>query len=520
MKAHLIGGGIASLAAATYLIKDGGLLGANITIHEAGESFGGAFDAGGDAEGGYFMRGGRMFEEKYLCLYELLSFIPSAVDPAKSVREEIEEFYETSGWYDEARLVGERGTVIDAAQFGLSARHRLDLLTMAIMPESRFEMRAIGDCFEASFFETNFWFMFATIFAFTPAHGAMEMRRYLHRFFHLLPAMANMSLVQRTRYNQYESIVKPICAWLSRQGVNMLSGSKVTDIAFSFGDGRITAVGITAERASGTKEINIGAADLVFLTNGSMVADASCGSMTRSPELITSKRDGSFSLWEKLAAGRHDFGRPEAFTCDVKRSAWESFTITSRKPLLFEKLEALSRRRAGRGGLMTLVKSNWLITVALLHPPHFIGQPEGISLAWGFGLFPEKAGNFIRKPMRLCTGAEVLEEVLRHLCFDDDIARITAGATCIPCLMPYAGSVFMPRKSDDRPQVVPKGSTNFAFIGQFCELSDDVVFTTEYSVRSGRVAVATLLGLEQPPSVYKGVHDLKVIRNSFSVLFS
>lgn len=520
MKAHLIGGGIASLAAAAYLIKDGGMPGSNITIHEAGETFGGALDAGGDAEGGYFMRGGRMFEEKYLCLYELLSFIPSAVDASKSVREDIAEFYETSGWYDEARLVGEHGAVIDAAQFGLSARHRLDLAIMAIMPEAHFEMKAIGDYFEPSFFETNFWFMFATIFAFTPAHSAMEMRRYLHRFLHLLPAMANMSLVQRTRYNQYESIVKPICAWLSRQGVNMLSGSSVTDIAFSFADGRITAAGVTVEQASGTKEISIGAGDLVFLTNGSMVADASRGSMTRPPELITSKRDQSFSLWEKLAAGRHDFGRPEAFTCDVKRSAWESFTITARDPLLFGKLEALSGRKAGRGGLMTLVKSNWLITMALLHPPHFIGQPESISVAWGFGLFPEKEGNFIRKPMRLCTGAEVLEEVLRHLGFDEDIARITAGVTCIPCLMPYAGSVFMPRKSGDRPQVVPKGSTNFAFIGQFCELADDVVFTTEYSVRSARVAVATLLGLEQPPPVYKGEHDLKVIRESLPVLFS
>ena len=78
----------------------------------------------------------------------------------------------------------------------------------------------------------------------------------------------------------------------------------------------------------------------------------------------------------------------------------------------------------------------------------------------------------------------------------------------------------MVRKQGDRPQVVPEGSTNLAFIGQFCELPDDVVFTTEYSVRSARVAVATLLGLQQPPPVYKGEHDLKVIRDSLSVLVS
>ena len=520
MKAHLVGGGIASLAAAASLIKEGGLLGSNITIYEAGETFGGALDAEGDAADGYFMRGGRMFEEEYLCLHELMSFIPSASDPGKSIGEDLANFYETSGWYDQARLVGERGTVIDATQFGLSARNRLDLAAMATMPEAHFAMRAISDCFEASFFKTNFWLMFATIFAFTPAHSAMEMRRYLHRFFHLLPAMADMSLVQRTRYNQYEAIVKPICGWLSRLGVNMLSGSKVSDIVLAFTSGGVTATGIQVEQVSRTLEIEVAPGDLVFLTNGSMVADSSRGSMTRAPELITSKKDGSFALWEKLARGRDDFGRPEVFTSDVSISAWESFTITARDPLLFEKMEALSARKAGRGGLMTLVNSSWLITLALLHPPHFIEQPKGVSVAWGFGLFPENTGDFVRKPMRLCTGAEVLEEVLRHLGFDHDMGRIQAGATCIPCLMPYAGSVFMPRKAGDRPRVVPEGSTNFAFIGQFCELPDDVVFTTEYSVRSARVAVATLLGLSQPPPVYKGEHDLKVIGKSFSVLFS
>lgn len=520
MRAHLIGGGIASLAAAVSLIKEGGLLGSNITIYEAGEAFGGALDAEGDASGGYFMRGGRMFEEKYLCLYELLSFIPSASDPARSISEDIADFYETSGWYDKARLVGNRGIVIDATRFGLNTRHRLDLAAMAAMPEAHLAMKAIGDCFEASFFKTNFWFMFATIFAFTSAHSAMEMRRYMHRFFHLLPSMADMSLVQRTRYNQYEAIVKPICDWLSRLGVSMLPGSKVIDIELSFTPGKITATSIQVEQRSRTFDVKVAPGDLVFLTNGSMVADSCRGSMTQAPELIMSKRDGSFALWEKLARGRHDFGRPEVFTADVGRSAWESFTIAAREPLLFEKIESLSGRSAGRGGLMTLVNSNWLVTLALLHPPHFIGQPESISLAWGFGLFPETAGNFVRKPMRMCTGAEVLEEVLRHLGFDDDRKRILAAATCVPCLMPYAGSVFMPRKAGDRPQVVPEGSTNFAFIGQFCELPDDVVFTTEYSVRSARVAVSTLLGLSQPPPVYKGERDLKVIRESISALFS
>lgn len=358
MKAYLAGGGIASLAAAAHLIKDGGLLGSNISIYEAGEAFGGALDASGDPEAGYFMRGGRMFEEKYLCLNELLSFIPSATDPHISVSEDIASFYKTSGWYDRARLVGEHGSIIDASKFGLSARDRLDLTMLATMPEPHFDMKAIGDCFEAGFFRTNFWFMFATIFAFTPAHSAMEMQCYLHRFFHLLPTMADMSAVRRTRYNQYEALVKPICKWLLQMGVNFQSGSRVTDIGLSFADDGFTATRMQVEKPSGPTEIKIDSDDIVFLTNGSMVADASRGSMNSAPELITSKRDGSFALWEKLAQLRPDFGRPDAFTCDVKRSAWESFTVTARDPLLFDRLEALSGRKAGRGGLMTLVESN------------------------------------------------------------------------------------------------------------------------------------------------------------------
>lgn len=520
MKAHLIGGGIASLSAAVYLIKDGGLTGADITIYEAADTFGGALDAGGNPENGYFMRGGRMFEEKYLCLYELLSFIPSATDASKSIAEDISSFYQTSGWKDKARLVGDRGTIIDATRFGLSIRDKLDLAAIAALPESYFEMKAIADCFEPTFFKTNFWFMFATIFAFTPVHSAIEMRRYLHRFFHLLPAMADMSLVQRTRYNQHESIIRPIIDWLSRRGVDLLPRSKVTDIAFSFAQGGMTATSIEVEQGERTFEIQLNPDDLVFLTNGSMVADSACGSMVQAPELITTKKDGSFDLWEKLAARSHECGRPEVFLSDVRKSAWESFTITARAPSLFERLEALSCQPAGRGGLLTLVESSWLITLALLHPPHFIAQPGNVSLAWGFGLFPDRVGDFVRKPMQLCTGAEVLEELVSHLGFGDDLARIIPSSTCIPCYMPYAGSVFMPRRIGDRPDVIPRGSTNFAFIGQFCEIPEDVVFTTEYSVRSAKLAVATLLGLGMPPPVYKGEHDLKAIRETLSALFS
>jgi oleate hydratase len=86
-------------------------------------------------------------------------------------------------------------------------------------------------------------------------------------------------------------------------------------------------------------------------------------------------------------------------------------------------------------------------------------------------------------------------------------------------MMPFITSQFLCRAKGDRPQVVPKGSKNLAFIGQFCELPDDVVFTVEYSIRSAQTAVYSLLSLRRtPPPVYKGEHDLRVLLRAFLTL--
>ena len=75
---YLVGGGIASLAAAAFFIRDGDILGHNITIIEESAKIGGSLDAAGRApEDGYVMRGGRMLESKYLCTYDLFSSIPT-----------------------------------------------------------------------------------------------------------------------------------------------------------------------------------------------------------------------------------------------------------------------------------------------------------------------------------------------------------------------------------------------------------------------------------------------------------
>ena len=234
--------------------------------------------------------------------------------------------------------------------------------------------------------------------------------------------------------------------------------------------------------------------------------------MQSPPRPETNGTRNSWTLWKSLAPDRNEFGRPEAFTDHIDHSRWVSFTITCSDAVFASLMEDFSGREAGRGGLITFKRSNWLLTIVSFHQPNLIGQPEGAFVCWGYGIYPGKAGNFVRKPMIDCTGAEILQEVLVHLGFDSQADVIIRSSICIPCLLPFVGSVCLTRKKADRPLVVPKGSTNFAFIGQFCEQPDDVIFTMEYSVRSAWTAVHTLLKTDRkPPPVYKGHYNPRVL---------
>jgi oleate hydratase len=154
-----------------------------------------------------------------------------------------------------------------------------------------------------------------------------------------------------------------------------------------------------------------------------------------------------------------------------------------------------SGNEPGTGGLVTFKDSNWLMSIVLAFQPHFPNQPAGVQVFWGYALFPDRVGDFVPKPMAECSGAEILKELCGHLRFDPETV---AQANCIPCRMPYLTSMFMPRVRGDRPLPVPAGSKNFAFISQFVEIPDDVVFTVEYSVRAAQMAVYQLLGIARP----------------------
>jgi oleate hydratase len=516
-KAYLVGSGIASLSAAAFLIRDGGFAGPDIVILEEQEREGGSLDAAGSPETGYTMRGGRMFEIHFDCTYDLLASIPSLDDPAKSVTEDTFAFHEDFAWDDHARLVDADGKVIDAHSMGFSERDRLELVKCVATPERALDGKRITDCFSPEFFTTSFWWMWCTTFAFEPWHSAIEFRRYLNRFVHLFKTFDTMSGIYRTKYNQYDSIVRPLMAWLTEAGVRVQLGTRVTDLTLADGDA-LTVQAITLEHRGQTRQVTLDPEDLVLVTNGSMTANSTTGSTSAAPVLDTSGSSGSWQLWHTLAAKRPGLGNPAAFDSSIADSTWESFTVTTQDPTFFALMEEFSGSEAGKGGLITFKDSSWLLTIVLNHQPHFREQPAGTFVWWGYALFPGKDGDYVKKPMSACTGQEILDEVLRHLGFAER-PQILDNSIVIPAIMPYITSQFLVRRHGDRPDVVPAGSTNLAFIGQYAEVPDDVVFTVEYSVRTAQTAVATLLHLgNQPKPVYKGQYDPKVLVDALHTL--
>jgi oleate hydratase len=261
-----------------------------------------------------------------------------------------------------------------------------------------------------------------------------------------------------------------------------------------------------------------------------MTASSSLGTNTTPPSPLPtvssalSAPDGAWHLWSQLAnptVNPHfsHFGNPSNFYSRPEESNWLSFTVTLKTPEFFERLEKWTGNAAGTGALVTFKDSAWLMSIVVPHQPHFLNQEEGTQVFWGYGLFPSHIGDFVAKPMVECTGQEILTELLGHLQFP--LSPILENSLTIPCMMPYITSQFLTRKHGDRPDVIPKGSTNLALLGQFVEIPKDTVFTVEYSVRSAQLAVHELMQTkEKPKDIYMGEHSVKVLVEALRMLLT
>lgn len=509
--AYIVGGGIAGLAAAVYLIRDAGFGGERICILEENATMGGSLDASGMVVPGYLMRGERMFSKYFDCLYDLLSQIPSYDRPGASARDDILEFTREASWNAKTRLLDRYGNTIDVSSMGFDNGDRLALLKLLLHREASLGASTIEQVLPPHFFTTNFWFMWCTMFAFQPWHSAVEMRRYLLHFMYAFPTIRSMTSVHLTRYSQYHSIIAPIEKWLRQRRVRFETSARVIDMVIVPDLGRYQVTALEIQRSAGTEKVALGAKDFVIFTNGSMTGASTTGAMDEPAELNREEPGSSWALWKKIAANRAELGHPDVFVSDVDKSKWLSFTATTTLPLLRDLIEEKTQMTLGRAGLITFRDSNWLMTIKFNYYPVYPGQPRDAVVWWGYGLHPDAEGNFVKKKMADCTGEDLLREAYMHLHFEQNFDELMRHSRAIPCMMPYITSQFMPRVKGDRPDVFPQGSENLAFVGQFCEARDDTVFTVEYSVRTAKMAVNALAGGGEPPPMYKSWRDPQVL---------
>lgn len=518
--AYIVGAGLAGLAAAVFLIRDGQVPGSRIHILEELSLSGGSLDGSFIPHDGFVIRGGREMENHFECLWDLFHSIPSLEVENASVLDEFYYLDKDDPNSSNCRIIANRGErVADDGQFTLSRQAQDEIVKLFMAQEESLVGKKIEDVFSEEFFESNFWLYWCSMFAFEKWHSAIEMRRYIMRFIHHIKGLPDFTALKFTKYNQYESLVKPLLAFLKDHGVIFQYEAQVENIEVDFSNNKKVAKKIIF--ADG-KVQDLTEDDLVFVTNGSITESSTQGSPTEAAP-ITKDLGGSWKLWKNLAAQSPEFGKPEVFYDNLPDESWfVSATVTWKNLKIQPYFEKLTHRelRSGKvvtGGIITIKDSNWLMSFTTHRQPHFKEQKDGETVTWVYGLLSNTPGNYIKKPIEKCTGEEITQELLYHLGMPEaEIEEfVKKNTNTIPVYMPFITSYFMLREPGDRPQVIPENSVNLAFIGNFAETERDTVFTTEYSVRTAMEAVYQFLNVERGvPEVFASAYDLRTLARS------
>ena len=522
--AYLVGSGLASLAAACFLVRDAKMPGKNIHILEAMDIAGGACDGIDDPTRGYVMRGGREMEDHFECLWDLFHSIPSLEVPGASVLDEYYWLNKHDPNYSLCRATERRGEDAHTdGKFGLSQKGSMEIMKLFFTKDEDLYDKTIEDVFDDEVFGSQFWLYWRTMFAFENWHSALEMKRYFQRFIHHIGGLPDFSALKFTRYNQYESLILPMQKYLEAAGVEFRFGTEVTNVRFEITDGKKTARAIECRTKNGDTEIPLTEKDLVFITNGSCTEGTIYGDQNHAPVGDAEVRSsGCWSLWKKIAAQDPSFGHPEKFCSDIEKTNWESATVTTANEEIIDQIKKICKRdpRTGKvvtGGIVSCRDSKWLLSWTINRQGQFKNQKKDEVCVWVYSLFTDVPGDYVKKPMKECTGKEITAEWLYHLGIPvEDIERLSGEeCNCTPTMMPYITAFFMPRSAGDRPDVIPDGSVNAAFLGQFAETARDTIFTTEYSVRTAMEAVYGLCGVDRGvPEVWGSVYDVRELLDS------
>lgn len=522
--AYIIGTGLAGLTAAFYLVRDGQMPGNHIHLLEKLELAGGSCDGYKDVHKGFYMRGGREMDNHFEIMWDVFRDVPSIETPNVSVFDEYYWLNKHDPNYSLCRATVNKGEDAHTDKlFKLDKDSAMALSQLFITPEVNLEDKKISDVLPESFWETNFWLYWQTMFAFQKWSSALEMKRYLCRYVHHIDGLPDFSALRFTKYNQYESMILPLIEYLKKHDVDVQFGMDVKNVVIEEVDGKKTAKELIYIKDNEEHSIPLTADDLVFITNG-CCTDTSCyGDQTHAPDLsgIVNGQGESWDLWKNIAKqAKHDeYGHPDVFCSDTEATNWMSATVETSNEDIIQHIMNICKRdpRAGKvttGGIVTVKDSvnNWFLSWTINRQPQFRSQNKDTVLVWLYALHTDTEGNYIKKAMRDCTGEEICQEWLYHIGMDESKIKDYSENACntTTCFMPYINAFFQPRKNIDRPKVVPEGAVNFAFIGQFAETPRDTIFTTEYSMRTGMESVYTLLNVDRGvPEVWGSQYDIR-----------
>lgn len=522
--AYIIGTGLAALSAACYLVRDGQMKGERIHIFEKDPIPGGACDGFEYPGVGYVMRGGREMDNHFEVMWDLFHSIPSIETEGVSVLDEYYWLNKEDPNYSICRATVNRGQDAHTdKKFAVSDKAQMEIMRLFFTPDEELYDKRIDEYFDDEVFDSNFWLYWRTMFAFENWHSALEMKRYIKRYIHHIGGLPDFTALRFTKYNQYESMILPMVKYLENAGVVFHYNTKVVNVEFDVTSNRKQATRIEIEAEGETRFVDLTEDDLVFITNGGCVENSAMGSQnTPAPYNPEIKPGGGWDMWRRIAAQSPDFGNPDKFCYDSELCNWMSATVETLDQRIIPYITNICKRdpftgKVVTGGIVSVKDSSWLLSWTINRQPQFRSQPKDHCLVWVYALFNDRPGDYVKKPMRDCTGKEICMEWLYHIGVpENEIEELAENsANTVPVMMPYIDAFFMPRNDTDRPKVVPDGAVNFAFIGQFAETARDTIFTTEYSMRTGMEAVYTLLNVDRGvPEVWCSTYDVRDLLNA------
>ena len=533
-KAIMIGAGLSNMAAAVYLIQEGGWSGDAITFYSLDDH--GSNDGAPVSETtdeywnkkhplentkGYVARGGRMLNYRtYVDLMDLLGRIPSATEPNMTAEEDTRSFDAQHRTFDKARLLEGSKGILDAGHLGFNNKDRLLMTKLIMMPDSEEEKLdnvSIAEYFkdDPHMFQTNFWYMWETTFAFRTQSSAQELRRYMHQMIYEFTQIEHLVGVNRTRYNQYESIMLPLINYLKDQGCRIILNRRITDLDFKetqmTDEITVTGMTMTNTETDEVEHITVDDDTAVIFTNGSITDSATLGDYnTPAPENMD--YGAAAGLWKQIASKFYNLGNADKFFADRNASEWVSFTLTTKNHILLNEIERITTQIPGNAlnsflstkPITPLGQKDVNMSIVVHHQPHFTTQKPNEAVIWGYFLYPRRSGEFVDKPYIEMTGKEMLQELIGQLAKVDpgpinirekEAEIMDSVINNIPVYMPYASALFNNRAKTDRPEVIPEHSTNLAFTGEFVEQPYQMIFTEQSAVRSGEIAAYHFAGI-------------------------